>query len=247
MDKANFGFKEVNFADKQKLVNSVFSGIANKYDLMNDFMSFGIHRLWKSEFIRQIPNLSSNILDVASGSGDIALKIMKKAKKRGSNLSITLSDINEEMLANAKKRAIDLNFLHNEYVICSAEELPFSNDKFDYYTIAFGIRNVPNIKKALNEAYRVLKPTGKFLCLEFSKPREGYFKKIYDFYSFNIIPQIGHMITNNQQAYQYLVESIKLFPPQDEFRIMLQEAGFSEVNYKLLTHGIVSIYSAYKL
>ncbi|HJD66003.1 MAG TPA: bifunctional demethylmenaquinone methyltransferase/2-methoxy-6-polyprenyl-1,4-benzoquinol methylase UbiE [Rickettsia endosymbiont of Bembidion nr. Transversale] len=248
MNQTNFGFKKIDIADKQPLVNNIFSNVADKYDLMNDLMSFGMHRLWKDEFIRQIPNLNSNILDVASGSGDIALKLAKKAKDRGSNISLTLSDINEEMLRQAKKKSIDLNLFQNlKFTVASAEELPFPDNSFDYYTIAFGIRNVPDINKALKEAYRVLKPMGKFICLEFSKVKESLLQDFYKFYSFNVIPKIGQIITGNKEAYDYLVESIDLFPSQDEFRIMIKEAGFEEINYKNLSGGIVAIHSAYKL
>ncbi|ABV79662.1 Ubiquinone/menaquinone biosynthesis methlytransferase UbiE [Rickettsia bellii OSU 85-389] len=248
MNQTNFGFKKIKANEKQSLVNSVFSNVADKYDLMNDLMSFGMHRLWKDEFIRQIPNLNSNILDVASGSGDIALKLAKKAKDRGSNISLTLSDINEEMLRQAKKKSIDLNLFQNlKFTVASAEELPFPDNSFDYYTIAFGIRNVPDINKALKEAYRVLKPMGKFICLEFSKVKESLLQDFYKFYSFNVIPKIGKIITGNKEAYDYLVESIDLFPSQDEFRIMIKEAGFEEINYKNLSGGIVAIHSAYKL
>ncbi|ASX27653.1 bifunctional demethylmenaquinone methyltransferase/2-methoxy-6-polyprenyl-1,4-benzoquinol methylase [Rickettsia sp. MEAM1 (Bemisia tabaci)] len=248
MNQTNFGFKKIDIADKQPLVNNIFSNVADKYDLMNDLMSFGMHRLWKDEFIRQIPNLNSNILDVASGSGDIALKLAKKAKDRGSNISLTLSDINEEMLRQAKKKSIDLNLFQNlKFTVASAEELPFPDNSFDYYTIAFGIRNVPDINKALKEAYRVLKPMGKFVCLEFSKVKESLLQDFYKFYSFNVIPKIGQIITGNKEAYDYLVESIDLFPSQDEFRIMIKEAGFEEINYKNLSGGIVVIHSAYKL
>ncbi|MCC8376957.1 MAG: bifunctional demethylmenaquinone methyltransferase/2-methoxy-6-polyprenyl-1,4-benzoquinol methylase UbiE [Rickettsia endosymbiont of Graphium doson] len=248
MHQTNFGFKKIEANEKQSLVNSVFSNVADKYDLMNDLMSFGMHRLWKDEFIRQIPNLNSNILDVASGSGDIALKLAKKAKDRGSNISLTLSDINEEMLRQAKKKSIDLNLFQNlKFTVASAEELPFPDNSFDYYTIAFGIRNVPDINKALKEAYRVLKPMGKFVCLEFSKVKESLLQDFYKFYSFNVIPKIGQIITGNKEAYDYLVESIDLFPSQDEFRIMIKEAGFEEINYKNLSGGIVVIHSAYKL
>lgn len=248
MNQTNFGFKKIDIADKQPLVNNIFSNVADKYDLINDLMSFGMHRLWKDEFIRQIPNLNSNILDVASGSGDIALKLAKKAKDRGSNISLTLSDINEEMLRQAKKKSIDLNLFQNlKFTVASAEELPFPDNSFDYYTIAFGIRNVPDINKALKEAYRVLKPMGKFICLEFSKVKESLLQDFYKFYSFNVIPKIGQIITGNKEAYDYLVESIDLFPSQDEFRIMIKEAGFEEINYKNLSGGIVAIHSAYKL
>ncbi|HJD65388.1 MAG TPA: bifunctional demethylmenaquinone methyltransferase/2-methoxy-6-polyprenyl-1,4-benzoquinol methylase UbiE [Rickettsia endosymbiont of Diachasma alloeum] len=248
MNQTNCGFKKIEANEKQSLVNSVFSNVADKYDLMNDLMSFGMHRLWKDEFIRQIPNLNSNILDVASGSGDIALKLAKKAKDRGNNISLTLSDINEEMLRQAKKKSIDLNLFQNlKFTVASAEELPFPDNSFDYYTIAFGIRNVPDINKALKEAYRVLKPMGKFICLEFSKVKESLLQDFYKFYSFNVIPKIGQIITGNKEAYDYLVESIDLFPSQDEFRIMIKEAGFEEINYKNLSGGIVAIHSAYKL
>ncbi|WP_342170073.1 bifunctional demethylmenaquinone methyltransferase/2-methoxy-6-polyprenyl-1,4-benzoquinol methylase UbiE [Rickettsia endosymbiont of Seladonia tumulorum] len=248
MNQTNFGFKKIKANEKQSLVNSVFSNVADKYDLMNDLMSFGMHRLWKDEFIRQVPNLNSNILDVASGSGDIALKLAKKAKDRGSNISLTLSDINKEMLRQAKKKSIDINLFQNlKFTVATAEELPFPDNSFDYYTIAFGIRNVPDINKALKEAYRVLKPMGKFVCLEFSKVKESLLQDFYKFYSFNVIPKIGQIITGNKEAYDYLVESIDLFPSQDEFRIMIKEAGFEEINYKNLSGGIVAIHSAYKL
>lgn len=248
MHQTNFGFKKIEATEKQSLVNSVFSNVADKYDLMNDLMSFGMHRLWKDEFIRQIPNLNSNILDVASGSGDIALKLAKKARDRGSNISLTLSDINEDMLRQAKKKSIDLNLFQNlKFTVASAEELPFPDNSFDYYTIAFGIRNVPDINNALKEAYRVLKPIGKFICLEFSKVKESLLQDFYKFYSFNVIPKIGQVITDNKEAYDYLVESIDLFPSQDEFRIMIKAAGFEEVHYKNLSGGIVAIHSAYKL
>ncbi|MGX6960409.1 MAG: bifunctional demethylmenaquinone methyltransferase/2-methoxy-6-polyprenyl-1,4-benzoquinol methylase UbiE [Rickettsia endosymbiont of Pentastiridius leporinus] len=246
MNQTNFGFKKVEVNEKQSLVNNVFSHVADKYDLMNDLMSFGMHRLWKDYFIRQIPNLNSHILDVASGSGDIALKLAKKAKDRGNNISLTLSDINEEMLGQAKRKAIDLNLFQNlKFMVASAESLPFPDNSFDYYTIAFGIRNVPDINKALKEAYRVLKPMGKFVCLEFSKVKESLFQEFYKFYSFNIIPKIGQVITGNKEAYEYLVESIDLFPSQDEFRIMIKEVEFEDVNYKNLSNGIVAIHSAY--
>lgn len=248
MNQTNFGFKKIDIADKQLLIDNVFSKVADKYDLMNDVMSLGMHRLWKDEFVKQIPNLNSYILDVASGSGDIALKLAKKARDRGNNIVITLCDINEEMLKQAKKKAIDLNLFQNlKFTVANAENLSFPDNNFDYYTIAFGIRNVPDINKALSEAYRVLKPMGKFICLEFSKVKESRLKDFYKFYSFNIIPKIGQMITGNKEAYEYLVESIELFPSQDEFRIMIKEAGFEEVSYKNLSGGIVAIHSAYKI
>ncbi len=244
----NFGFSKVSFEQKRKLVEEVFSGVANKYDIMNDLMSFGIHRWWKDQFVRQIPNLQSHILDMASGTGDIAFRIRKSADLRQNTPHITLCDINPNMLNLAKNRAIDNNILTGmEYVTSDAEKLPFADNSFDYYTISFGIRNVPRISNALQEAYRVLKPMGKFLCLEFSTLENEYLQQIYKFYSFNIIPKIGKIVAGTESAYQYLVESISNFPDQDHFSVMLKDAGFSKVGYKNLTFGITAIHSAYKL
>lgn len=247
-DKINFGFSKVTTKQKRDLVNDVFSSVADKYDLMNDFMSLGVHRIWKDNFVRQIPNLKSSILDVASGSGDIAFRIVKRAQMQNIVPEITLCDINQDMLNVARNRAIDSNLLQGlQYVCADAEKLPFPDNSFDYYTIAFGIRNVPRIDVALKEAHRVLKPMGKFLCLEFSKVENNYLQKLYDFYSFNVIPKIGKMVASNESAYQYLVESINLFPNQDSFAVMLKDAGFARVNYQNLTFGITAIHSAYKL
>lgn len=247
--ETNFGFKKVSFEDKRNLVQDVFSDVAKKYDLMNDLMSFGLHRLWKTQFCRYIPDLNSKILDVACGTGDIALKLKERARTRNKASNyVTACDINEEMLQIAKNRAIDKNFLDGINFICAdAENLPFPDNSFDYYTIAFGIRNVAHISNALNEAYRVLKPMGKFVCIEFSKVESAFLKKIYDFYSFNIIPKIGQIIADNKEAYQYLSESISLFPEQETFKIMIKDAGFDKVNYHNLNFGVAAIHYAYKL
>lgn len=247
--KTNFGFKKVSFAEKKNLVNDVFSNVAIKYDLMNDIMSFGLHRLWKTNFCRYIPDLNSTILDVACGTGDIALKLKELAKKRNKTANfVTACDINEEMLQIAKNKAIDKNILDGIDFICAdAENLPFAENSFDYYTIVFGIRNVANIPKALKEAYRVLKPMGKFLCLEFSKIEPIILKKIYDFYALNIIPKIGQIVASNKDAYQYLSESIELFPEQETFKIMIKDAGFNKVNYHNFNFGVAAIHYAYKL
>ena len=245
----NFGFKKVSFESKKDLVNEVFSNVANKYDIMNDLMSLGVHRLWKNKFCDYIDKLDSNILDVAGGTGDIALKLKEKARlKNLHNNHVTLCDINYEMLACARDKAIDKNFLKNIDFICGdAENLPFANDSFDYYTIAFGIRNVPKIDEALKEAYRVLKKGGKFLCLEFSKVEAEPIKQIYDFYSFNVIPKIGKITAKNEDAYKYLVESINLFPAQEEFASMIEQAGFKRVSFQNLTFGIAAIHIGHKL
>jgi demethylmenaquinone methyltransferase / 2-methoxy-6-polyprenyl-1,4-benzoquinol methylase len=248
-DTENFGFKKVGLNQKKGLVADVFSSVASKYDLMNDLMSFGIHRCWKEKFCSQIPNLNSTILDSAAGSGDIALKIRKKADKYGAiNNKIIISDINEDMLALARGKAIDNNFLDRiDYIVADAENLPVENDAIDYYTISFGIRNVTNISKVLQEAFRVLKPGGKFLCLEFSSPSAKELRALYNFYSFNIIPKIGKFIANNEEAYNYLVESINLFPNQQEFKLLIEEAGFERVSYQNLSLGIAAIHTGYKL
>ncbi|MFK8040202.1 MAG: bifunctional demethylmenaquinone methyltransferase/2-methoxy-6-polyprenyl-1,4-benzoquinol methylase UbiE [Rickettsiaceae bacterium] len=237
-----------DLSNKKQLVHNIFSDVAEKYDLMNDVMSFGIHRFWKKALCSQIPNLNSKILDVASGSGDIAFRIYKDAKKQNKDIHITLCDINQAMLDLSLSKAIDNNIIKNiEYICADAENLPFENCKFDYYVIAFGIRNVSNIDNVLNEAYRVLKPGGKFLCLEFSKPKNYCFEQLYQLYKGKIIPKIGKMITNNQEAYEYLSDSISLFPEQNTFKNMIQDASFSKAQYQNLLNGIAAIHTAYKL
>jgi demethylmenaquinone methyltransferase / 2-methoxy-6-polyprenyl-1,4-benzoquinol methylase len=245
----NFGFKKVSFKNKKNLVNQVFSNVAGKYDIMNDLMSFGVHRLWKNKFCDHVDNLRSDILDVAGGTGDIALKLKAKARIRNiEDSQITICDINHEMLKHARSKAIDKNFINGLNYICGdAEKLPFASDSFDYYTIAFGMRNIPKIEEGLKEAYRVLKSGGKFLCLEFSKVEAEPIKQIYDFYSFNIIPKIGKLAANNEDAYKYLVESIELFPAQEEFANMIKQAGFQRVSYQNLTFGVAAIHIGYKL
>lgn len=243
-DKTFFGFKEVNIEDKSKLVENLFSSVSKKYDLMNDIMSLGIHRLWKDEFCSMIPNSATNILDVAGGTGDIAIRASNN-KKRARH--VTICDINYDMISIARNKAMDKGiFSAISYIQGDAENLPFANSSFDCYTIAFGIRNVTNIKKAISESYRVLKPGGTFLCLEFSKPDCNITKKIYDFYSFNIIPQFGKIVADNEDGYRYLAESINKFPDQETFKNMIEKEGYNSVNYKNLTGGIAAIHSAYK-
>ena len=239
-DDKNFGFEKVTSNQKRFLVDEVFSDIANKYDLMNDLMSFGVHRLWKDEFCSLIPNLAGTILDVAGGTGDIAFRIKSNAKKQN-------KDINQELLKVCRNKAIDKNILKKlDIIVGDAEKLPFQDNSFDYYTVAFGIRNMLSIEKTLKEAYRVLKPTGKFLCLEFSKVQHDIMRPLYDLYSFNLIPTIGNFVTKNQGAYKYLAESISLFPDQEDFKTMIQTAGFSDVSYKNLTFGVAAIHHGFK-
>ncbi len=246
--KANFGFQEVDKNLKQSLVNKVFNEVAGKYDVMNDIMSLGLHHIWKKRFVNLIPNLDSNILDVAGGTGDIAFNIKKRALNCGKNPKITIADINYEMLKKCKDKAFDKNYFNNlDIVTCDAQKLPFQDNSFDYYTIAFGIRNVSDIDIALKEAHRVLKKGGKFLCLEFSKIDNSFVQSLYDFYSFNIIPKIGKFVAGNEPAYRYLSESIDLFPNQDEFKVKILNAGFNNVSYINLSGGIASMHTAYKI
>lgn len=247
-ESTKFGFKTVNAAVRQSLVNDIFSNIAAKYDLMNDIMSFGVHRLWKDRFCTQIDNLNSKILDCAAGSGDIAFRIINRARARSKTPRIVMCDVNQDMLNIASDQAINRNlFEYIEIVCANAEELPFDDDSFDCYVIAFGIRNVQNQNKALKEAIRVLKPGGKFLCLEFSKVQSDVLQAVYNFYSFNVIPTIGNIVTGNSNAYRYLVESINMFPDQEAFKSMICDAGFINVSYQNLSHGIAAVHSAYKL
>lgn len=239
-----FGFKKVAMADKAKMVGDVFSSVASRYDLMNNVMSFGIHHLWKDQFCTLVPNHAENILDVAGGTGDIALRCLKNGDE---NRIVTICDINYEMLKTGKDKAIDQGILSRlNYIQGDAEKLPFADHSFDCYTIAFGIRNVTNIDAALHESYRVLKPGGRFLCLEFSKVNSDIMQKLYDLYSFNIIPKIGKCIARDEGAYRYLSESIRQFPDQDKFAAMIKNANYKNANYRNLTGGVVAIHTGYK-
>ena len=248
LEQTNFGFEKVSFEVKRSKVMDVFSAVADKYDLMNDLMSFGLHRLWKDQFCAALPNLNSNILDMAGGTGDIGFRLRERAKKQGKNPQIVIGDINQAMLLKAQEKAINNNYLQGiSYVLADAEKLPFANNSFDYYTMAFGIRNVAKIENALSEAYRVLKPGGKIMILEFSRVSSEIFRKFYDYYSFKMIPKIGNLITKNQDAYQYLIESIKLFPDKNSFKIIIKDAGFVQVEAQTLSMGIAAMHNGYKI
>lgn len=218
---------------------------------MNDFMSAGIHRIWKKKMVEEI-NLSKKdydykMIDLAGGTGDIAFRATKKANDEQRKITIDVVDINQEMLDVGKSRAVDKNLYQNlNFICCDGEELIFDDNSFDYFTIAFGIRNFTNIDKALSEAHRVLKPGGKFICLEFSKVNDYFLQKIYDKYSFNVIPKIGQIVLNDKESYQYLVESIRKFPPQDKFKEMITNAGFKNAKYQNLSAGIAAIHSGIK-
>lgn len=231
--------------DNQNYVNNIFSSVSNKYDVMNDIMSFGVHRHWKHKFLDKINDYSSSILDVACGTGDIIYSICQRAKKYQVTPNVTGVDINEEMLEIAKKRMINKNILNTNFIKCDGINLPFPDSSFNYYLISFGIRNIKNINQAVSEAYRVLKPGGCFLCLEFSKVQNAVFNRFYQIYS-KFIPTIGGIVTQNKDAYEYLVESIKLFYSQEEFVEVLKSNNFARVSYEELTMGVVSIYKGYK-
>jgi len=238
MSKTFFGFKQVDAAAKAGMVRDVFSSVASKYDVMNDFMSFGLHRWWKAEMLKKLaPKKGGKYLDVAGGSGDIGFKVWEKGG------DVTLTDINPDMLQVAKDKAVNSNKIERiKFEVADAEKLQFADAEFDILGIAFGIRNVTNIDKALSEFYRVLKPGGRFVCLEFSDVENEIIKKFYDLYSFNVIPKIGGIVANDEASYQYLVESIRKFPPAPEFVKLIETAGFKDVGYKKYTHGVVAIH-----
>lgn len=246
-EQVNFGFRLVNSEDKPNLVKGVFSSVAKKYDLMNDLMSAGIHRIWKNKMIEEIDfaNISKpyRIIDVAGGTGDIAFRIIKKARQKNAKCEVEVVDINQSMLDVGKARAIDQNLFSDlKFTCCDGEKLVFADQTFDFFTIAFGIRNFTNLAIALSEAYRVLKPQGKFICLEFHPVNDYFLQKIYDFYSFKVIPKIGEILLRDRDSYCYLVESIRKFPTQIQFQEMIKKAGFQRVRFKNLTSGIASIH-----
>jgi demethylmenaquinone methyltransferase / 2-methoxy-6-polyprenyl-1,4-benzoquinol methylase len=247
----SFGFKTVAEDERQSLVNKVFSSVASRYDLMNDLMSGGLHRLWKDDFVAMIgaprsgQDRSFRLLDVAGGTGDVAIRY---AKRSGEGSTAVLCDISPEMLAEGKAKVDRLGLAHRISIVeGNAEALPFPDKSFDAYTIAFGIRNVTHIDKALAEAFRVLKIGGRFLCLEFSECQVPLLDRIYDFHSFEVIPRLGEMTAGARQPYEYLVESIRRFPPQEKFASLIRDAGFERVSYRNLTGGIAAIHSGWKL
>ncbi|MBL4836069.1 MAG: bifunctional demethylmenaquinone methyltransferase/2-methoxy-6-polyprenyl-1,4-benzoquinol methylase UbiE [Kordiimonadaceae bacterium] len=244
-ETTHFGFQTVKEADKAGMVKGVFNSVADQYDLMNDVMTVGIHRVWKNSMIDSLnPRAGMKLLDVAGGTGDIAFRFLDAAK--GGH--VTVCDINAEMLRVGQQRAIENGYDSRSDFICGdAMKLPFANKEMDAYTIAFGIRNVTRIHEALEEAYRVLKPGGKFLCLEFSPTIVPILQKGYDAYSFNIMPKMGELIANDRDSYQYLAESIRRFPTPERFETMIKEAGFSRVSYRTMTAGFVAIHSGTRI
>jgi len=240
----HFGFRDVPAADKASLVRGVFDSVASRYDLMNDLMSAGVHRLWKGSLIAEVaPKPGERLLDVAGGTGDIATRYLAAGGGEA-----VICDINAEMLNVGRDRAIDGGHLQRlAWVVGDAEKLPVAAASVDVYTIAFGLRNVTRIDSALREARRVLKPGGRFFCLEFSRVVLPVLDKLYDLYSFQVLPRLGQMVTGDREAYQYLVESIRRFPPQAELASRLGEAGLERVRVRNLSGGIAAIHAAWRI
>jgi demethylmenaquinone methyltransferase/2-methoxy-6-polyprenyl-1,4-benzoquinol methylase len=238
----HFGYQEVPAQEKAGLVREVFDSVAGNYDLMNDLMSLGVHRIWKRDFAASSGIGPGNrVLDLAGGTGDIATLLSKRV---GANGCVVLSDINEAMLSVGRQRLEDQGIVGNvSYAIANAENLPFESDEFDAVTIAFGLRNVTDKNAALREMYRVLKPGGRALILEFSSVKPEPLKAIYDAWSFGALPILGKLIADDEDSYRYLAESIRQHPPQEELAEMMENAGFSQVRYRNLTGGIVAIHS----
>jgi demethylmenaquinone methyltransferase/2-methoxy-6-polyprenyl-1,4-benzoquinol methylase len=247
--QADFGFRRVPLADKQALVDTVFDSVARRYDLMNDLMSAGLHRAWKDALVTAVNPPKSHrrfkLLDLAGGTGDIAMRVVAAG---GAGTQATVLDINGAMLevgrARARERRQDSVIAFTE---ANAERLPFAEQSFDAVTIAFGIRNVPRIQVALAEAFRVLRIGGRFLCLEFSSVDVPGLDALYELYSFNIIPALGRIVTDDGEAYRYLVESIRRFPPPATFARMMEQAGLRRVDWRPLTGGIVALHSGWRL
>ncbi len=244
-DTTHFGYKTVATKEKAGHVAEVFHSVAAKYDLMNDLLSFGIHRIWKritiaSSGVRK----GHKVLDLAGGTGDLTAKFSRIVGETG---QVILGDINDSMLKVGRDKLRDLGLVGNiDYVQMNAEELPFPDNTFDIITIAFGLRNVTDQNKALRSMYRVLKPGGRLLVLEFSKPQHELLSKAYDLYSFNILPQVGKVVLNDSESYKYLAESIRMHPDQETLKGMMNDAGFEQTSYQNLSGGIVALHRGFK-
>ena len=241
----HFGFKDVPASEKAKLVKGVFDSVAGKYDIMNDLMSLGIHRIWKRVAL-QLSHVRTGerVLDLAGGTGDMSALFEKRVGPTG---RVVLSDINAEMLKRGRDRLIDEGVAGNVgYAQIDAEKLPFPDNSFDCVCIAFGLRNVTHKEEALQSIYQALKPGGRAIILEFSEVQGSLLKKGYDFYSFKILPTLGKLIANDSESYRYLAESIRMHPNQDKLKAMMEEAGFERCEYFNITHGVVAVHRGYK-
>jgi demethylmenaquinone methyltransferase/2-methoxy-6-polyprenyl-1,4-benzoquinol methylase len=241
----HFGFTDVPEDQKAGMVHGVFTNVASKYDIMNDVMSVGIHRIWKDAMMDWLaPRSGQRLLDVAGGTGDVSFRFLKRA---GQAQAVVL-DMTESMLIEGRKRAEASSLADSlDWVVGDAMALPFEDNSFDVYTISFGIRNVTRIADALSEAYRVLRPGGRLMVLEFSQLPNPMMQKAYDLYSFNVIPKMGKMIAGDAESYQYLVESIRKFPDQEKFARMIRAAGFENVSYRNMTLGVAALHSGWKI
>ena len=244
-DKTHFGFKSVSWDEKEKKVGAVFHSVAQNYDVMNDVMSMGVHRLWK-QFTIEVSRVrkGNEVLDLAGGSGDLTRLLCKKVGPTG---HVILADINAAMLNVGRNRLLDEGWCGNvNYVQANAQCLPFANDRFDCITMAFGLRNVTDKLAALRSMFRVIKPGGKLMILEFSTPILPGLKPAYDWYSFNVLPKMGQIFAKDGESYQYLAESIRMHPSQDELKLLIEQAGFEDCHYYNLSGGIVALHIAYK-
>jgi demethylmenaquinone methyltransferase/2-methoxy-6-polyprenyl-1,4-benzoquinol methylase len=243
--KTHFGARDVLEEEKAGLVHGVFTNVASKYDVMNDVMSGGVHRIWKDAMMDWLaPRNGQRLLDVAGGTGDVAFRFLRRAP----HAEAVVCDMTESMLIEGQKRAEAEQLAdHLEWIVGDAMALPFDDAEFDTYTISFGIRNVTRIEDALSEAFRVLKPGGRLMVLEFSQLPNAGLQKLYDLYSFNVIPRMGQAIAGDRDSYQYLVESIRRFPDQERFAEMIRAAGFEQVKYRNLTMGVAALHSGWKL
>ena len=244
-ETTHFGYQTVPEAEKAGMVHGVFTRVASKYDIMNDLMSGGLHRLWKDAMMDWLaPRPGQRLLDVAGGTGDVAFRFLKRAP----GATAVVLDMTESMLTQGRKRADAESMADRlDWVVGDAMDLPFPDNAFDTYTISFGIRNVTRIADALHEAFRVLKPGGRLMVLEFSQIPNDLLQKAYDLYSFNVIPVMGQVVAGDRESYQYLVESIRKFPNQDAFATMIRQAGFEQVSYRNLTMGVAALHSGWKL
>lgn len=242
----HFGFSTVPEGQKEHLVRGVFDSVARNYDVMNDLMSGGLHRIWKRAMVAKLdPKPGWHTLDVAGGTGDIAFRILNATDHKA---HVTVCDINAEMIAVGRDRALDSGMAQGlDWTVGNAENLPFEDNTFDAWTCAFGVRNMTHIDRALSEAFRVLKPGGRFLCLEFSQVTSPVLSRVYDTYSFQILPRMGQVVARDRDSYQYLAESIRKFPKAPKYAEMIEAAGFKLVRFQRMTGGIVALHSGFKV